>query len=95
MPQKLFTFLTSAEAECGRCQGAVLLAVSVPVGDGVELRLCAGCDAGAGAGGELVAYYLAEDFSDGRLGPLTVAWMCEAMAAQGWRQIPHSAPSLN
>lgn len=82
---------------CSRCGAQVVMAARMPIGGGVDLELCRSCDAGAGAAGELIA---ALNLPEAErpvqvLGELVMTWTREALAAKGWHQVPHAAPSLN
>ncbi|MCX5209748.1 DUF6300 family protein [Kitasatospora sp. NBC_00240] len=76
-------------APCTRCGGHTELTADLNVGKDVHLELCPRCDAGGGLGGELLAMLTTGLITPDRLTEVSLAWMYEAMAAQGWHQFPH------
>jgi hypothetical protein len=75
---------------CPRCSRTVVLTAHITLGDGFDLHLCRRCDAGATAGGRLLAVL---GLPDGQrpmdlFREFTAAWLRDGAAVYGWHQVP-------
>ncbi|MFC8447608.1 hypothetical protein [Kitasatospora sp. NPDC057223] len=64
------------------------LTIDVDLGGGVHLELCTRCDPGGGLSGEFLAMLTSGLMPADRFAKVSMEWMYEALAAQGWYQIP-------
>lgn len=82
---------------CSRCGEPVLMSARMPIGDGVSLELCRGCDREDPVAARVLELLRdpSETRSQEELAATTEAWMQAAMRARGWVQIPHQRASVN